>query len=417
MTGAATAESGHDDRIALIGKPPPPVRRDAVVQTWVAAATLSWLGDAIFAVALTWTAVHLLSPALAGVVVAVETIPQAVLMLPGGAMADRLDTRAVMIGGEFLRIAGLTLTVALWSLGHRDAPTLLTASLVLGVAAGLSNPARATLARQLVRTADLATVSGWTQVGSRLARLAGAPIGGALVAVGGFVPALLIDVASFGCVAVALVAVVRPRYRLPRAPAERWTASVRDCVRYLRQDRQARTLTLGLSSLNVFLTPVMGVGVALRVSQAGWRATWMGVAEGCFAAGAIVGSLVAISWAGRRETVRAFWVLTVQGVAIGAVGAPSRATLVAAMIVIGLSAGLGSVWLSASFQRVIAPSHLGRVSSVNQLGDLLLTPVTLPVFGLVVAHSGLVIGTLVCGAAMAALCLAFATSRTVRAIR
>ena len=50
---------------------------------------------------------------------------------------------------------------------------------------------------------------------------------------------------------------------------------------------------IGLTALNVFVAPVTGLGVALRVSGSGWGAHWLGIADACLAAGAIVGSLAA----------------------------------------------------------------------------------------------------------------------------
>src|SRR4051812_15491159 len=79
MTTTADAAAG----LLLIGTEPPPVRRDRMVQIWLVASALSLLGDAAFTIVLTWTAVHLLAPGLAGLVVAIELIPQALLMLVG----------------------------------------------------------------------------------------------------------------------------------------------------------------------------------------------------------------------------------------------------------------------------------------------------------------------------------------------
>jgi MFS family permease len=96
-TRAATPE--------LIGPPPVPLRRDRMIQVWIAAITLSWLGDAAWMVALAWTAAHTLSPPMAGVVIGAEMIPQAAFVLVGGVMADRFDPRRILIAGHIARSA------------------------------------------------------------------------------------------------------------------------------------------------------------------------------------------------------------------------------------------------------------------------------------------------------------------------
>jgi hypothetical protein len=99
------------------------------------------------------------------------------------------------------------------------------------------------------------------------------------------------------------------------------------------------------------------------------------------------------------------------------VGIGTRPTLVGAMAVLGFTAGAASVWLSATFIRVIDPMHLGRVSSVTSLGDMILMPLSVPVFGAVAGHAGVLTATAVCGLSMSLLCLWFATRRPLRTLR
>ncbi|MEJ5946923.1 hypothetical protein WDZ17_16635, partial [Pseudokineococcus basanitobsidens] len=74
----------------------PPTRaayRDLNVLRWIAGLFLSLLGDQVFFIALAWTATQVASPAVAGLVVAAGAVPRAVLMLGGGALADRAGPR------------------------------------------------------------------------------------------------------------------------------------------------------------------------------------------------------------------------------------------------------------------------------------------------------------------------------------
>jgi hypothetical protein len=72
------------------------------------------------------------------------------------------------------------------------------------------------------------------------------------------------------------------------------------------------------------------------------------------------------------------------------------------------------VWLSAAFIRMIDPSHLGRVSSVTSLGDMILVPLSVPALGALVHATSVLVATVVSGLAMSALCLWFATRRAIR---
>ena len=387
----------------------PPPGRDPMVLTYLVGVAVSWFGDAVWVVALAWTAAHTLSPTLAGVVLGAEMLPQAALVLVGGVIADRFDPRRVVLAGQVARVVVLGGGAAAWTAGLDGAATLLALALGFGVAAGLTIPSGNALVRQLVAKEHLGTVLGWNQVSGRLMRLLGAPVGGVVVAVGGPVAAMLLDATTFLVIAVITALVLRPRYSLPRASEARWRESFVSGMRYLRSTPTARLFVIGLTALNVFVTPITALGLALRVEGSGWGAHWLGFADGALAAGAIVGSLAAIRWRPPYAAASGFRVLVVQGLALAAVGVAWQPAVMAGMVVVGFTAGLASVWLSAAFLAAIDPAYTGRVSSVTALGDMTLLPLSVPVMGYLSGAVGLLPTTIAFGASMSLLCLWFAT--------
>jgi DHA3 family macrolide efflux protein-like MFS transporter len=387
-----------------------------MVLVWLGAVGLSWFGDYAWNVALAWTAAHTLSPVVAGVVLGAEMLPQALLVLIGGVLADRYDPRALLVSGQLAQAGVLVAGALAWSSGLHGAPVLLAIAIAFGVASGLTIPSGLTLVRQIVAGDDLGTVQGWNQISSRAMKLTGAPVGGVLVAWGGPVAVMLVDAATFLVIAGVLTVVVRPRFRLPRATHSRWRDSLAEGFRYLRGHDTAKLFVVGLTALNVFVTPVTGLGVALRVSGSGWGAHWLGIADACLAAGAILGSVVAIRWQPTYGAAAGFRILVLQGAAIAAVGIGWRPVLVLAMTVLGFTAGAASVWLGAAFIRAFDASHLGRVSSVTSLGDMTLIPLSVPALGAVVRASSVLTATLAFGLTMSALCLWFATRRAIRGL-
>src|SRR3954463_5848221 len=218
--GAAVSTSAADPQ--RIGSSPPPVRRDPMVLAWLTAVGVSWFGDYAWNVTLAWTAAHTLSPVTAGVVLGAEMLPQALLVLLGGVLADRYDPRRLLVAGQLGRAAVLVLGAASWASGIHGAPILIAIAISFGVASGLTLPAGVSLVRQIVAGRDLGTVQGWSQISSRTMRLLGAPAGGILVASSGLVVVMLVDAATFTLIALVLLLFVRPRFRLPRAVQERW---------------------------------------------------------------------------------------------------------------------------------------------------------------------------------------------------
>jgi MFS family permease len=384
-----------------------------MVLTWVVGVAVSAFGDSVWIVALAWTAAHTLSPALAGAVIGAEMLPQAVLVLFGGVIADRWDPRRVLIAGQVARAGVLVVGALAWRAGYDGAATLFAIALTFGVAAGLTQPSGMSLVRQIVNPDDFGTVMGWNQVLGRVMRLLGAPAGGILVAWGGPVAAMAVDAVTFAVIAVVLAVVVQARYRLPRAHHQRWRDSLTDGMGYLRRSPTARIFVTGLTALNVFVSPVVALGLALRVDDSAWGPSWLGIADGALAAGAILGSLAAIRWQPTYAAGSGFRVLVVQGLGLAAVGIPFIPAVLLGMVVVGITAGMASVWLSGAFLKAVDPAYTGRVSSVTSLGDMTLMPLSMPVLGALAGATSVLAATLVFGLSMSVLCLFFATRRPI----
>lgn len=240
--------------------------------------------------------------------------------------------------------------------------------LVFGAITGLSAPASATLGRQLVAAEDLASVSAWNQVGARLARMAGAPIGAALVATAGLPAVMIIDAATFLLTVIALAA-VPPRYRTHHTPqGQSWWGTLTDGFAYLARDRRALVFVIGLCGLNVFSAPLISLGVPLRITDAQWPSATLGTSEAIFSALALPGSLLAGWIRLHHQVTAAYTLLLIQAVAYAGIALTHRTTLYLSMAIIGLTAGLASVWLSATFVQLVDAAHLGRVAAISNLG-------------------------------------------------
>src|SRR3954452_13589171 len=97
----------------------PPLRRDHRGQGWIAWAAVSQDGGIAWYVGLAWSAAQVTSPAGAGLVMGIGALPKALILLYGGALADRFDGRRAMILANLARIVVLTVAataVAIWGL-------------------------------------------------------------------------------------------------------------------------------------------------------------------------------------------------------------------------------------------------------------------------------------------------------------
>ncbi len=393
---------------------PPAFRRDRRVQAWVGIKALSDAGDALWTIALAWTVVQIASPAVAGLIVAAGTLPRAVILLFGGVLADRADARKVMMLFNALRVVVLV-AVAVWVLATPPSvAVLLFAAVAFGVCDAFYEPSAGTIARQLVRPADLPSYGALSQTASRLGTMAGAAVGGVLVAAAGIAGSAAVNAVTFSFVVAFIAIWLRPRFLLARAPRESALRGIARGFAHLRDEPTTRTLVLALSGLNLAVGPAVGIGLALRAHDQGWGAQAVGLFEALLGLGAALGAVSVVRWRPRREAFAGFWALVLQGAAIVVLGVGPAWSVAVAAFVIGATAGYASVLLSATFAATVDTAYLGRMSSITRLGDDCFMPLAMAGFGALASLGSIWVPFAVFGGAMMAIMVVPLTNRTFR---
>jgi MFS family permease len=368
-------------------------------------AAVSQAGDMAWYVGLAWSAAQVTTPAGAGLVMGIGALPKALVLLYGGALADRLDGRRTMILANLARIVVLAVAatfVLIWGL---SLAVLLTVAVVFGAVDALYTPASGTLPRRMVRSEDLVKLSAGTQLAHRLATFAGAPLGGLLVAHGGLATVMIVDAASYVVIAVALAFLVKPRLPQPASSGRSIRADLRDGFAYLRRDGRARTLVIAFSGLNLCVGPVLAVGLVQRTHSAGWGAASLGLFEACSGIAAAAGALVAMRWKPADLARSGLLALVVQAAGCAMIGLVPRLGVFVAMAMIGCTAGLASAQLSGAFQQSVDPAYLGRSFSIVNLSDEAMMPVAMTGFGALISLSSIPIACVLVGVLFAALVL------------
>lgn len=395
---------------------PPPFRRDRMVHAWIGVKALSDVGDALWTIALAWTAVQIASPAVAGLIVAAGALPRAVVLLFGGALADRTDARRVMILCNTVRVAVLC-TVAVWVLQTPPTvPLLLGAAVAFGVCDAFFEPSAGTISRRLVRAADLPSYGAVAQTASRLGTMGGAAVGGVLVANAGLAGSASANALTFSLVVGFLAIALRPRFRLARSPRTSSLQAIGAAFRHLRVEPTTRILVIALSGLNLAVGPAVGIGLALRAHAEGWGAPAVGLFETLLGLGAAAGAVAVVRRRPRHEARSGFAALVVQGAAIVALGLGPAWTVAVAAAIIGATAGYASVLLSATFAATVDTAYLGRMSALTRLGDDCLMPLAMAVFGALASVTAMWVPFAVFGGVMMALMIMPLSARTFRTL-
>jgi MFS family permease len=369
---------------------------------WLAAMGLSVLGTQVLAFGMTWAAAPL-SGALAGLVLTAIVLPRVLLLLVGGAMADRAGPFRVLLLGDGVMVAvTIGLALALGAAGLSPA-LLVGAALAIGVVDAFYLPASGTMPRRLAPGPSLARAMAARQLTGQLAAFAGAPLGGMLVALAGLAAAAWFDAGTFALMFVALV-VLRPR----DSPGEReaapslWRRSL-DGLRVVATDRGLRPAMLLVCAAGGLLLPVSSLMVPLLGRERGWSAGAAGIVVGAVALGtAAVALTVLFRGASSRPELAAPAGLLLAAGGVAGLALPVPPPVAAAL---GLGIGLGTGAFVAHVGPLILgrtpASHMSRVQAVLVLAQSLPLLATNPVLGATADVVGAPAVLAACGAALA----------------
>jgi len=268
-----------------------PLRHPIFRWLWIASVA-SYIGTWFQNVGASWMMVTLsASPILVALVQAATSLPMFLLALPGGAIADVLDRRRLLIVTQTwmtLAAFGLGLTTAF---GATTPWVLLLFTFLLGIGAALNAPAWQASIPEMVPREDLPAAVSLGSVGFNIARAAGPALAGVVVATAGPAVTFLVNAVSFLGVVIVLVFWRRPR-RETVLPAERILGAMTTGVRYVRHAPEViapivRGTTFVLCGSSLWALLPLVARTELKSGPAGY-----GLLLGAVGVGAVAGAFV-----------------------------------------------------------------------------------------------------------------------------
>ncbi|MEA2623623.1 MAG: hypothetical protein QOH61_2533 [Chloroflexota bacterium] len=382
----------------------------------LAGQSISALGDAV-----SFTAVPLLVLALTGsgvamgTVGALQTLPDLILGLPAGALADRWDRRKMMFWADLGR-ALLTALIPLAVLFHWD-----TMAVLLIVTAPINALRVMFLAAwtgaipSLVGRSQVGRANGYSEAILSLSFIVGPSIAGILVGIIGPRETLAVDAVSFLISAASLTLVRRPLQKGRTGPPTHLVAEIAEGLRYIVHQPTLRTVILYWSLVSVISASLVNAVIfMLRVEQ-GLSAGVLGLVLSGYGIGYTVGAVLAGRFAKGRlglfmlgaNTLSAAWLLV-----FVLVQHPVAQTISA------IGAGMSGALVLISYitmRATIPPDHLlGRVGSTARMLSLGLSPIGVLAGGVLLDTIGGQETMLLIAAAMVVLSALFAFSPIMR---
>ena len=377
-TSAPAAEKG---RWSILSSP-------AFVKLWLA-STLSLFGYFFSYIAMAWLVLQLTGSSVAlGSVLVIESLPRAVLMVVGGAMADRLSPRVTMLASMGLR----TLFVAPFALiivtHHAQLWEAYVVALVMGVGDAFFLPARTSILPSIVAPAELEPSNAVLNISGQGALVIGPVVSGVIVASLGTGWAFAGDALFFaiGFLIVLSLPVARPATAGQGHPDGGLAGQIAAGLRYAWSDFGIRLALIVIAVIDFAAQGAIGVGLpTLAHGRYSAGATGLGFLFAAWGVGATVGAL----GAGLLPPPKRMGMLIVAlcgwlGLGITGVGlVPSLLPAVLIMGVTGVGTGVINTYGVSWLQRRTDPTMVGRVMSLVMLASQGLTPVGYAVSGVV----------------------------------
>jgi hypothetical protein len=294
------------------------------------------------------------SAATLGLIGFANTIPNLLLGLPAGALADRYDRRRLLFLFQGTNMAMAALLAALWATGQLTITLLAVIAVVGGSLGTLSFPAFQGLLAATVPKEALDSAVAINSLSLQIARFVGPAIAGVLLAQGGPAWVFGFNAASFAFVLAALALLPASRSAAADAAAGLGKA-IKEGLGYIFGQRSIAALMILLLLAGVFATPPVAFMLPGIVDERlGGGPGTLGALTAAIGLGSLLGSVTLLPLARRPnkgEPALAGFVLA--GAAIAGVGASSSTSLSLALAVVGgfggvLFVGLSTIVVQAS---------------------------------------------------------------------
>ena len=299
----------------------------------------------------------------AGLVAAAAFAPNAFIGPFGGALADRIPRRTLLLGTTAVQA---TLAAGLTALAAFDAAEPWAVTLIVlasGCAGALGFPAYQSMMPDLVPREDLTGAIALGAAQWNLGRVVGPALAGLVIGFGGFEWAFAVNTVSFLAVIVAIAPIRLPAPTLREG--ESIATAIRDGARYARREVGIRALMTYLAINSLFAAPFIALipAVALKVfddERGGTAALVTAQGVGAVVMALTLGLLTA-RWGHRHVLLSLITVLPASLIFYAI--APTLEVAVVAIMLVG-AVYLGCLSSFMTIAQLRAPTELrGRVMS------------------------------------------------------
>jgi len=341
---------------------------------------ITYTGNAMAPIAMAFGVLELTgSTRDSSIVIAAPIVAQIVVLLVGGALADRTSRQKIMVRAESLAAGCQVVIAGLFLSGSATVPGLAALMLVNGVAIALFTPSTIGFITQVVERHELQAANALLGAARSSAVMAGAALAGLLVAAFGAGIAIAVDAGSF-LVSAVLIAQITAKVQA-KGDTVSLAQDLRLGWREFVSHQWLWSIVLQFSFMVAAFEAVYGLlGPAIAKEQMGGPVDW-GFIAASSGLGTVLGGLLAMRLDVKRPMLVAVLLcFFFSGTAL-TLSIPAHVSVVALAAFVGGVAGqMFAVLWYTTLQTQVPANMLSRVSAYDHLGSIALAPLGL-VFG------------------------------------
>ena len=351
--------------------------------------TISMLGDFSYEVVFVWLVLHVTgSVRTLTAALVVQAVPFAVLLLLGGAVADRLSPRTVMLAAHLVRAVLMAAVTAAVALGSVRTWELFALAAVFGVADAFFWPASDSILPSLLPAALLERGNAAVGFGEQGTRLLGPILGGLLIRDAGLAAAIGFNAATYLVAALTVTAAPPSAATGERRPLAAIGGEIAEGLRYARRSAEFRIVFLLLAAATLSYSGLFAIGLPALSRSFPDGPLALGFLLSAWGLGQLAGTVSAmITGLPRRWGLLIIGMTLCEGTAFALLGLlPGLWLAVAVLALLGFGVAYSTdVALPTFIQTRTPQAVLGRVNSVLSLPRTALAPLSIALMGLLAA--------------------------------
>ena len=368
---------------------------------WVGQST-SNLGDLVFAIALPFLVLEIDGRgSTIGQLFAVRSLPRLLFLPFGGVAVDRLPRRLVMIIIDLTRAAALAGVLVLFINSALNMSHLYATAALLSTASSFYAPATRSILPDLLAKDHLKSANSIRALSQQVAVTIGPLLGSLLISLGGLSLALAFDGVTFFVSAICLMLIPQRKKRQSASKGAKpnYFKEIAKGFKYVSNLNWLWITIVLFSLINVFVAGSVSVVFPLLAAERFGGADTFGWLLSAMAIGAIVASLTIGQIRHlRRRGIVAYISVIIAGFSLtGLAFAPSLPVGMISVALMGMGMTIFGIIWEILLQEIIPSQMLGRVSSTDMLGSLVLLPIGYLLLGNAASSVSLTHVILACG--------------------